>query len=100
MFVLFENSLILICCVVCWSPKGKQIVVVQVNGTLESYDQNMVLKKTYPSIVQNSSFPTCISVLWLANQQFLLGFSDEIPNGDDNYDGDVWFQILATYDKV
>ena len=58
----------------------------------------MTFKKSYPSTTNNSSFPPCISVLWLSNYQFLLGFSEN--HSDENTNGDTYFQIMITYDKV
>lgn len=83
---------------VCWSPKGKQIVVVKFDGALELYEPTMKLKKTYASTTLNHSFPPCISVLWLSTSQFLLGFSEDSP--EENTNDNTFFQILVTYDKV
>ena len=80
--------------IVCWSPQGKQFVIAKCDGALELYEPNLVSKKTYPSIINNSSFPPCINVLWISTRQFLLNFSDNTP-GEDSF-----VQILVTFDKV
>ena len=38
----FDNHVKFIFLIVCWSPKGKQIVVVTKDGALELYDQNKI----------------------------------------------------------
>ncbi|CAF1285973.1 unnamed protein product [Rotaria sordida] len=83
---------------ICWSPKGKQIVVVTYDGVLELYEPNMKLKKKYPSAIPaNSLLPPCISVLWFSTHQFLLGFSENSP--DENTNDNSFFHIMVTYDK-
>ncbi|CAF1203308.1 unnamed protein product [Rotaria sp. Silwood1] len=82
---------------ICWSPKGKQIVVVKYSGALELYEPNMQLRKQYQSAAINSTFPPCISVLWLSTHQFLLGFSENNP--DENTNENSFFHIMVTYDK-
>ncbi|CAF4005943.1 unnamed protein product, partial [Rotaria sp. Silwood1] len=76
---------------ICWSPRGKQIVVVKYSGALELYEPNMQLRKQYQSAAINSTFPPCISVLWLSTHQFLLGFSENIP--DENTNENSFFHI-------
>lgn len=58
----------------------------------------MVLKKTYPSVTNNSSCPPCISILWMSTNQFLLGFAENNP--DENTNDNSFFHIMITYDKV
>jgi hypothetical protein len=83
--------------IVCWSPKGKQIVVVTYEGGLDLFDQNMAWKKNYPSAVVDSSFPPCISVLWISNHHFLLGFSEDNP--DENSNPNAFTHVMVAYEK-
>jgi len=83
---------------VCWSPKGKQLVVVTYEGALNLYDTNMILKKQYASSTANGTYPPCISVLWLSTYQFLLGYSENSP--DENSNESPYFHLLITCDKV
>ncbi|UJR09670.1 hypothetical protein I4U23_013904 [Adineta vaga] len=80
---------------ICWSPKGKQIVVVKYDGSLELFSENMQSKKKHPSLTINASFPPCISVLWISTPQFLLGFSKSNSSSDQN----PFVHIMATYNK-
>ncbi|CAF3653683.1 unnamed protein product [Adineta steineri] len=82
---------------ICWSPKGKQIVVAKYDGALELYEPNMQLKKKYPSAIMNPSYPPCINVLWLSTHQFLLAFSENSPEEGSNENS--FFHILVTYNK-
>ena len=68
------------------------------DGALTFYDLNMTLKKNYPSAIANNSFPPCISVLWLSTYQFLLGFSQNIP--DKNSNDNSFFHVMITYNEV
>ncbi|CAF1913992.1 unnamed protein product [Rotaria magnacalcarata] len=81
---------------ICWSPKGKQIVLVKYDGALELYEPNMKLKKRYASAT-DASMPPCISVIWLSTHQFLLGYSENSP--DENSNENSFFQIMTTYEK-
>ncbi|CAF1010804.1 unnamed protein product [Adineta ricciae] len=80
---------------ICWSPKGKQIVVVKYDGSLEFFDENMQPKKKNSSVVSNQSFPPCINILWVSTHQFLLGFSTTNSNSDPN----ALSHVMATYSK-
>ncbi|CAF4969021.1 unnamed protein product, partial [Rotaria socialis] len=81
---------------ICWSPKGKQIVLVKYDGVLELYEPNMKLRKKYASAT-DASMPPCISVIWISTHQFLLGYSENSP--DENSNESSFFQIMTTYEK-
>jgi hypothetical protein len=92
---IFIDCLIIF--IVCWSPKGKQIVAVTYDGALLLYDQNMILKKRYSSVAVDSLLPPCISVLWISTHHFLLGFSENSP--DENPNDNSFFHVMVTYEK-
>ena len=94
-YIIFSFDLFI--CVVCWSPKDKQLVVVTYDGALELYDQNMTSKKKYSPITGNQPYPPCVSVLWISTHQFLLGFSENSPDENTN---DSFFHVLVSYEKV
>lgn len=93
-FLSHVNHHLIFSPLVCWSPQGKQLVIVKYDGALELYEPTMTLKKNYPSAINDPSFPPCVNVLWISTRQFLLGFSENNPNED------AFFQVLITFEKV
>lgn len=67
-------------------------------GALHLYESDMKLKKSYPSTTGDGTYPPCISVQWLSNYQFLLGYSENSP--DENSNDPPYFHLLLTFDKV
>lgn len=83
---------------VCWSPKGKQIVVATYSGDLHCFDSKMNLKNQLPSPFVDQALPPCINVVWISTNEFLLSFSDSDP--DENPSDSNYFHVLLTYEKV
>ena len=83
---------------VCWSPKGKQLVVATYSGDLQCFDLTMNLKNRFASPFGDQALPPCINVVWISTNEFLLGFSDSDP--DENPSDNSYFHVLLTYEKV
>ncbi|XP_013420263.1 nuclear pore complex protein Nup214 isoform X2 [Lingula anatina] len=64
---------------VCWSPKGKQIVVGKKDGTMQQYDQELKLKKNIaaPTIFQDPM--KVLDIQWLTTFTFQVAY---MPQGD------------------
>ncbi|KAL3872026.1 hypothetical protein ACJMK2_039997 [Sinanodonta woodiana] len=60
---------------VCWSPKGKQLVVGRQDGTLMQYDQNLNENRKWdlPNSLPESAYKV-LDVHWLTNYQFLVAY--------------------------
>ena len=83
---------------VCWSPKGKQLVVATYDGALHCFDTSLTPKNQFPSPFVDQGFPPCVSVVWFSNSEYLLSFADHEPDDDQ---GDAsFFQVLLTHEKV
>lgn len=60
----------------CWSPKGKQIVIGSENGTLSQYKPDLKLVKTLPSPGLFQNGVSCVSVLWVSSFQFAAAYKE------------------------
>ncbi|KAL1131716.1 hypothetical protein AAG570_011329 [Ranatra chinensis] len=60
---------------ICWSPKGKQIVIGAANGTLSQYRPELKLVKSFPPPQLNNPVAT-VSVQWLSSFQFAAVYKD------------------------
>lgn len=61
----------------CWSPKGKQIVIGAANGSLSQYRPDLKIVKTFPApALANASNVTIVNVLWISSFQFLGVYKD------------------------
>ncbi|KAK3594689.1 hypothetical protein CHS0354_001641 [Potamilus streckersoni] len=60
---------------VCWSPKGKQLVVGRQDGTLMQYDQNLNENRKWdlPNSLPESAYKV-LDIHWLTNYQFLVAY--------------------------
>ncbi|KAK3087296.1 hypothetical protein FSP39_004343 [Pinctada imbricata] len=61
---------------VCWSPKGKQLVVGTKNGKLVQYDQALAKKKEWecPNVLVPGSPYEVIGLTWLSTYVFLVAY--------------------------
>nr|XP_024216867.1 nuclear pore complex protein Nup214 [Halyomorpha halys] len=59
----------------CWSPKGKQVVIGAKNGSLTQYKPELKAVKTFPPPqVQGTAGLSVVSVHWLSNFQFIAAY--------------------------
>lgn len=59
----------------CWSPKGKQVVIGAKNGSLTQYKPELKAVKTYPPPqLQGAAGFSVVSVHWLSNFQFIAAY--------------------------
>ncbi|VDI49529.1 nuclear pore complex protein Nup214 [Mytilus galloprovincialis] len=68
---------------VCWSPKGKQLVVGQNDGLLAQYDQALVKKKewTCPNILSGQQ--RVVGIIWLSTFSFMVAYIAENADASD-----------------
>lgn len=65
----------------CWSPKGKQIVIGSDSGTLSQYKPDLKLVKTLPAPLMFANGVSAVSVLWISSFQFAAAYKEK---GNDN----------------
>ncbi|XP_061377200.1 nuclear pore complex protein Nup214-like [Danaus plexippus] len=65
----------------CWSPKGKQLVTGNSNGTLKQYKPDLTLMKTFPApnLFENFS-PEVLAIHWIATFQFVVTYRNASDN--------------------
>ncbi|XP_052093221.1 nuclear pore complex protein Nup214-like isoform X2 [Mytilus californianus] len=68
---------------VCWSPKGKQLVVGQHDGLLAQYDQALVKKKewTCPNILSGPQ--RVVGIIWLSTFSFMVAYIADNADASD-----------------
>lgn len=59
----------------CWSPKGKQLVVGDLKGVISQYKPDLKLVKSYPPPPDKPT-SALINLLWISNYQFAAVYSD------------------------
>ncbi|CAF1435134.1 unnamed protein product, partial [Didymodactylos carnosus] len=85
----------------CWSPKGKHLVVANYDGSIQLYETNMKLGNAYPTANPNSS-AICVNILWLSAKTFLFGYcNSDIDDTENNLDNNEenFYLLSATYEK-
>lgn len=60
----------------CWSPKGKQVVIGAKNGSLTQYKPELKAVKTFPPPQLGPSSLSVISVHWLSSFQFIAVYKN------------------------
>lgn len=66
----------------CWSPKGKQVVIGSSKGTLSQYKPDLKIVKTFAQPHYCSNPVSVISVQWLSNFQFLAVYRDTVDSSE------------------
>ncbi|XP_069120007.1 nuclear pore complex protein Nup214-like isoform X2 [Argopecten irradians] len=69
---------------VCWSPRGKQLVVGTSEGKLIQYDQELKMKREWPcpTVLTRGTYKV-VGVIWLSTFEFLTAFiSDDAETSD------------------
>jgi hypothetical protein len=59
----------------CWSPKGKQLVVGDSKGVISQYKPDLKLVKNYPP-PQDKPVSSIVNLLWISNYQFAAVYAD------------------------
>lgn len=60
-----------------WSPKGKQIVTGDSDGTLNQYKPDLTLVKTIPAAkFFDKGTTSALAIHWISNYQFCVVFQD------------------------
>ena len=66
----------------CWSPKGKQVVIGSSKGTLSQHLPDLKLYKTFPQPSYCSNPMCVISVQWVSVFQFLAVYKDTVNTNE------------------
>lgn len=66
----------------CWSPKGKQVVIGSSKGTLSQYKPDLKIVKTFQQPNYCSNPLSVISVQWLSSFQFLAVYRDTVDSSE------------------
>ncbi|KAK6641421.1 hypothetical protein RUM44_013132 [Polyplax serrata] len=61
----------------CWSPKGKQIIVGCSNGTLSQYKPDLKIVKTIPAPPLFNGGVSVVNILWISNYQFAVAYIEK-----------------------
>ncbi|GLH03101.1 Uncharacterized protein GBIM_09017 [Gryllus bimaculatus] len=61
-----------------WSPKGKQLVVGSLNGSLTQYKPDLKAVKNIPPPTIFENLASVVNVLWISNYQFAAVYRDSI----------------------
>ncbi|CAH0579299.1 unnamed protein product [Chrysodeixis includens] len=66
----------------CWSPKGKQLVTGNSDGTLSQYKPDLTPAKTYPAPnpFEGSQLGEAIAIHWISTYQFAVVFINVTDN--------------------
>lgn len=64
----------------CWSPKGKQVVIGSSKGALSQYKPDLKLFKTFQQPNYCTNPVSVITVQWLSNFQFLAVYKDNVDS--------------------
>ncbi|XP_033727841.1 nuclear pore complex protein Nup214-like [Pecten maximus] len=72
---------------VCWSPRGKQLVVGTTDGKLIQYDQGLTKKREWacPTLLNNGNYKV-VGVIWLSTFEFLAAFIPDSAEACDQPD--------------
>ncbi|XP_021352672.1 nuclear pore complex protein Nup214-like isoform X2 [Mizuhopecten yessoensis] len=72
---------------VCWSPRGKQLVVGTTDGKLVQYDQELKKKREWvcPDILTRGNYKV-VGVIWLSTFEFLTAYIPDSAEPSDQPD--------------
>ncbi|KAI9361508.1 hypothetical protein BD770DRAFT_408646 [Pilaira anomala] len=80
---------------ICWSPKGKQIAVGKLDGSIQHFDTNGALKSelSIPKLVsaaggRESQNRSVQDVLWIENHVFLALYAKKRENEEDTFENE------------
>lgn len=71
------------CSCLCWSPKGKQLVIGKTDGSLAQYDTVFSLKKHIKKPPLFSTPVKVIDVLWVSTYCFFAAFEVSVDSNDN-----------------
>ncbi|KAL1424771.1 hypothetical protein MTO96_019916 [Rhipicephalus appendiculatus] len=85
------------CCLapVCWSPKGKQLVVGKKDGSLTQYKPNMQEAKCIPPPLLSENSVLVLSVCWLAPTVFAVVYAPATRTADSQAN-----LVIVTFTKT
>ncbi|KAH9495683.1 hypothetical protein Btru_016030 [Bulinus truncatus] len=81
----------------CWSPKGKQLLVGKIDGTLSQFDHSLAEKKLWPSPDILNEPHSVLDVVWQSTHTFIAAY---VPVGAQPSDQPTVILTSANKDKV
>ncbi|KAH9498901.1 hypothetical protein Btru_004986 [Bulinus truncatus] len=81
----------------CWSPKGKQLLVGKIDGTLSQFDHSLAEKKLWPSTDILNEPHSVLDVVWQSTHTFIAAY---VPVGAQPSDQPTVILTSANKDKV